>query len=62
MLAALVDTSGAVAPHVVIEPESATPPAGGRPVEKACQAAGRVRLLVILLRGSPVQNPRRTPQ
>ena len=57
----VVDTSGAVAPHVVIEPESATPPAGETGGEGA-QAAGRVRLLVILLRGSPVQNPRRTPQ
>lgn len=40
----VVDASGAVAPHVVVEPDVATPPAGGGPMDATCWAIARTSL------------------
>lgn len=56
----VVNASGAVAPHVVIEPDAATPPAGGGPMETTCLAIARASLLPMLtpLPESSPQGPR----
>lgn len=59
----VVDADGAVAAHVVVEPDVATPPTG-RPTGARCQVVGLVKLLVVpvLLLGSPVWGRRRIPR
>ena len=57
----VVDASGAMAPHVVIEPQGATAPAG-RPTGARCPVARASRLVVpVLPMSSPVPGPRRIP-
>ena len=57
-----MDASGAMAPHVVIEPEGATAPAGVRPTGARCPVARASRLVApVLPVGSPVPGPRRIP-
>ena len=55
----VVDASGAVAPHVVVEPDVATPPAGAR-----YRAIARASLPAMLtpLPESPPQGPRQIPR
>lgn len=60
----VVDASGAVALHVVIEPDVATPPRRRRPTGSMCLVAGRASLMVepVLLQSNPVRGRRRIPR
>lgn len=59
----VVDASGAVAPHVVVEPDVATP-STGRLMGSMCLVAGRASLMVVpvMLQINPVRGRRRIPR
>lgn len=59
----VADASGAVAPHVVVEPDAATP-RRGRPMETTCPAIARASLPAMLtpLPESPPRRPRQIPR
>lgn len=59
----VVDAGDALAPHVVVEPDVATPPAG-ETKGSMCLAVGRTSLppILALLPQSPPQGPRQIPR